>query len=50
MSPHEVIIIALVVAALAMALPILACEARLRRMYGERGPRRDLESWDGDVR
>lgn len=50
MSPHEVIIVVLVVAALAIALPIAACEARLRRMYGERTPQRDLESWDGEVR
>lgn len=50
MSPHEVSIVVLVVAALALSLPILACEARLRRMYGERAPHRDPESWDGEVR
>lgn len=50
MSPHEVIIVVLVVATLAIALPIAACEARLRRMYGERTSQRDLESWDGEVR
>lgn len=50
MSPHEVIIVVLVVAALAIALPIAACEARLRRMYGERPAHRGLESWDGEVR
>ena len=49
MSPHEVIIVVLVVAALAIALPILACEARLRRMYGDRRPDRP-EAWDGEVR
>ena len=32
MSPHEVIIVVLVVAALAIALSMVACEARLRRM------------------
>ena len=50
MSPHEVIIVALVVVALALALPILACEARLRRMYGERPANLSHESWDGEVR
>lgn len=52
MSPHEVIIVVLVVAALAIALPILACEARLRRMYGDhRTDRREsLGEWDGEVR
>lgn len=49
MSHHEVIIVVLVVAALAIALPILACEARLRRMYGDRrSARRD--EWEGEVR
>lgn len=53
MSLHEVIIIVvLVVAALAIGLPILACEARLRRMYGDpRIDRREsLGEWDGEVR
>lgn len=50
MSPYAVITVVLVVAALAIALPIVACEARLRRMYGERATHRDLESWDGEVR
>lgn len=54
MSPHESIItvVVLVVVALAIGLPILACEARLRRMYGD--PRTDrheyLGEWDGEVR
>lgn len=52
MSPHEVIIVVLVVAALALALPILACEARLRRMYGDGRPSRpgQRDLWDGEVR
>lgn len=52
MSPHEVIIVVLVVAALALSLPILACEARLRRMYGDhRTDRREsVGEWDGEVR
>lgn len=50
MSTHEVIIVALVVAALALALPILACEARLRRMYGDEQDRRRRSEWDGEVR
>lgn len=51
MSPHEVIIIVvLVVAALAIALPIAACEARLRRMYGDDSARNRRNEWDGEVR
>lgn len=49
MSHYAVITIALVVAALAIALPILACEARLRRMYWEGSHTRRAE-WDGEVR
>ena len=50
MSPYEVITIALVVAALAIALPIVACEARLRRMYGDESHRSRRDLWDGEVR
>lgn len=50
MSPHEVTIIVLVVAALAIALPIAACEARLRRMYGDDSARGHRDAWDGEVR
>nr|DAU43826.1 MAG TPA: hypothetical protein [Caudoviricetes sp.] len=50
MSPHEVIIVVLVVAALAIALPIAACEARLRRMYGDDSARSRRNEWDGEVR
>ncbi len=50
MSPHEVIIVVLVVAALAIALPIAACEARLRRMYGDDSARSRQDVWDGEVR
>ena len=49
MSAYAVITLVLVVAALALALPSLACEARLRRMYGDR-PIDRPESWDGEVR
>lgn len=51
MSPHAgvITIVVLVVAALAIALPILACEARLRRMYGDRSPAR-RDEWEGEVR
>lgn len=49
MSPYLVITVVLVVAALAIALPIIACEARLRRMYGDRRTDR-LGEWDGEVR
>lgn len=51
MSPYGAVIIVIVlsVAALAIALPIVACEARLRRMYGDRRTDRP-ESWDGEVR
>lgn len=49
MSHYAVIAIALVVAALAIALPIIACEARLRRMYGE-GSRTRRGEWGGEVR
>jgi hypothetical protein len=49
MSTYAAITVVLVVAALAIALPIVACEARLRRMYGDdRLSRRD--EWDGEVR
>lgn len=50
MSPYAVITIALVVAALAIALPIVACEARLRRMYGDESRRSRRDQWDGEVR
>ena len=50
MSPYGVITIALVVAALAIALPIVACEARLRRMYGDESHRSRSDQWDGEVR
>ena len=50
MSPYAVITIVLVVAALAIALPIVACEARLRRMYGDESPRSRRDSWGGEVR
>lgn len=50
MSPYAVITIALVVAALAIALPIVACEARLRRMYGDESNRSRRDRWDGEVR
>jgi hypothetical protein len=49
MSPHEVVIVVLVVAAMAIALPIIACEARLRRMYGDGRPS-PRDEWDGEVR
>lgn len=50
MSPYGVIVIVLVVAALAIALPIVACEARLRRMYGDGPARGGRDQWDGEVR
>lgn len=49
MSHYATIVIALIVAALAIALPIIACEARLRRMYGNDRPSR-LDEWGGEVR
>lgn len=50
MSNYAAIAIALVVAALAIALPIVACEARLRRMYGDDSARSRRDRWDGEVR
>lgn len=50
MSPYAVITVVLVVAALAIALPIIACEARLRRMYGDDSARSRRGEWDGEVR
>lgn len=50
MSPYGVITIALVVAALAIALPIVACEARLRRMYGDESHRSRRDRRGGEVR
>lgn len=50
MSPYGVIAIVLVVAALAIALPIIACEARLRRMYGDDSARSRRGEWGGEVR
>lgn len=50
MSTYAVITIVLIVAALAIALPIVACEARLRRMYGDERPSDRSDSWDGEVR
>lgn len=35
MSTYAVIAVVLVVLALALALPIIACERRLQRMYGD---------------
>lgn len=49
MSHYAVITVTLVVAALAIALPIIACEARLRRMYRDGRPTCHVE-WDGEVR
>lgn len=49
MSPHEVIIVVLVVASLAIALPIAACEARLRRMYGDDSASSRRNERDGEV-
>lgn len=49
MSHYAVIAVTLVVAALAIALPIIACEAHLRRMYGDDRRTRSVE-WDGEVR
>lgn len=50
MSPYAAIAVVLVVAALAIALPIVACEARLRRMYGDESHRSRRDQWDGEVR
>lgn len=50
MSAYAVITVVLVVAALAIALPIVACEARLRRMYGDDPSRSRRGEWDGEVR
>lgn len=50
MSAYAVITVVLIVAALAIALPIVACEARLRRMYGDDSARGRLDQWDGEVR
>lgn len=50
MSPYAAIAVVLVVAALAIALPIVACEARLRRMYGDESHRSRRDLWDGEVR
>ena len=50
MSTYAVITVVLVVAALAVALPIVACEARLRRMYGDDLTRSRRDLWDGEVR
>lgn len=49
MSTYAVITLALIVLALAIALPIVACEARLRRMYGDHRPA-SRDEWDGEVR
>lgn len=50
MSPYAAIAVVLVVAALAIALPIVACEARLRRMYGDESHRSRRDPWGGEVR
>lgn len=50
MSPSAAIAVVLVVVALAIALPIVACEARLRRMYGDDSARSRRDQWDGEVR
>lgn len=50
MSAYAVITVVLVVAALAIALPIVACEARLRRMYGDDSTCGHRDQWDGEVR
>ncbi len=50
MSTYAVIAVVLVVAALAVALPLVACEARLRRMYGDEFTRNRRDLWDGEVR
>lgn len=50
MSPYVAITVVLIVAALAIALPIVACEARLRRMYGDESHRSRRDLGDGEVR
>lgn len=50
MSPYAVITVVLAVAALAIALPIVAYEARLRRMYGDESHRSRRDQWGGEVR
>ena len=47
MSPYAVITVVLVVAALAIALPIIACEARLGRTDGDASSRSRRGEWDG---
>lgn len=49
MSPYAAIAVVLVVAALAIALPIVACEARLRRMYGDDSDRSRRDLQDGEA-
>lgn len=49
MSPYVAIAVVLVVAALAIALPIVACEARLRRMYGDDSARSRRDLRDGEA-